>query len=88
MSKLIDNLKRVGYNCCAIYMMDSILITDASRFIAGTMMCLSVMVQLETPHISVLSKCDLVRNKSAIDRFLDPDTDSLLNALNGMSQQK
>jgi len=87
MRTVIRNLQRVGYNLCAVYMMDSILITDASRFMAGVLMSLSVMAQLEIPHISVLSKCDLVRNKRALDAFLDPSTDALLAALNDESHE-
>jgi hypothetical protein len=36
------------------------------------MQCLSTMVMLELPHISVLSKMDLVtRNKRHMRKFLD-----------------
>ena len=45
---------------------------DASKFLSACMQCLSTMVMLELPHISVLSKMDLVtRNKRHMRKFLD-----------------
>ena len=54
-------------------------------FLSGSMMCMSVMAQLELPHVSILSKCDLLPDKSALDNVLEPDTHSLLQSLNCMS---
>lgn len=47
------------------------------------MAALSVMVNLELPHVNLLSKMDLL-NKSArkrLDRFLEPDAHSVLGDL-------
>lgn len=82
MRRVTDSLKRLGYNMCAVYLMDSSLVSDPTRFLAGSMMCLSVMAQLELPHVSVLSKCDLIPDKEKLETFLEPDTYTLLNALN------
>jgi hypothetical protein len=46
------------------------------------MASLSAMIQLELPHINVLTKVDLLPNKRDIDRFLDPDVRLLLEDLN------
>ncbi len=85
MRQFINHLSRLGYQMCAVYLMDAFLITDPTRFLAGSMMCMSVMAQLELPHISVLSKCDLLPDKKALDKVLEPDTDSLLASLNADS---
>ena len=34
--------------------------TDGSKFISGTMAALSVMANMELPHINVLTKMDLL----------------------------
>lgn len=42
---------------------DSLFIVDPTKFISGVLCSLSAMVQLELPHINVLTKCDLVDEK-------------------------
>jgi GTPase SAR1 family protein len=85
MRRVIDVLRRLGYSMCAVYMMDSMLISDPSRFLAGSLMCMSVMAQLELPHVSVLSKCDLIADKDKVDDFLEPDAYSLLRSMESES---
>lgn len=75
--------KQCSYSVCAIYLLDSLFITDSTRFISGTLMCLSAMIQLELPHMNILTKCDLIPNKKQLDKFLDPDMDALLQELQG-----
>lgn len=43
--------------------------TDVTKFISGCMASLSAMVQLELPHINILSKMDLVTNKRDIEEW-------------------
>ena len=81
MNTIINHLKRWGYTACVVYVLDSGLISDSSRFIAGAMMSLSAMIKLELPHINVLSKCDLLPDMSVVEDFLDPDIGSLLSRL-------
>jgi len=84
MQTFVSHLKRLGYSVCAVYL-DAFLVTDPTRFLSGSMMCMSVMAQLELPHISVLSKCDLLPDKSVLEAVLEPDAQSLLQALNAES---
>ena len=44
--------------------------TDITKFISGCMASLSAMVQLELPHINILSKMDLVTNKKDIEEYV------------------
>ena len=74
-------LQREGYSVCALYCIDSLFITDQSRIISGVMMCLSVMTQLELPHINVLTKCDQLQDKSQIDAVCNPDMEEVLGGL-------
>jgi GTPase SAR1 family protein len=80
--------KQCGYQLCAVYLLDALFVTDASRFASGALMCLSAMVQLELPHVNVLSKCDLVPSKRTLKRFLDPDMDVLLDELQGEKRKR
>ncbi|GMP56445.1 hypothetical protein CsSME_00020934 [Camellia sinensis var. sinensis] len=69
------HLKRKNFNVCA-YM------TDVTKFISGCMASLSAMVQLELPHVNILSKMDLVTNKRDIEDYLNPESHVLLSELN------
>lgn len=44
--------------------------TDVTKFISGCMACLSAMVQLELPHVNILSKMDLVTKKKDLEEYL------------------
>jgi len=81
MRTVTDHLQKWGYNVCAVYLIDSLMITDSARYIAGTLMCLSAMVTLEVPHMNILSKCDLIQDKKQLSEFLDPDTETLIAKL-------
>ncbi|KAK9141501.1 hypothetical protein Syun_010901 [Stephania yunnanensis] len=78
----VDHLKRKNFNVCAVYLLDSQFMTDVTKFISGCMASLSAMVQLELPHVNILSKMDLVKNKKDIEDYLNPDSRVLLSELN------
>ena len=42
-----------------VYCLDSQFVQEMPKFIAGQLSALSAMVQLELPHINVLTKVDL-----------------------------
>ncbi|XP_020404777.2 GPN-loop GTPase 3-like isoform X2 [Zea mays] len=46
------------------------------------MASLSAMIQLELPHINILSKMDLISNKKDVEEYLDPNAQVLLSQLN------
>jgi len=78
--KLVNLLQNWNFNLCCIYLVDVQFMTDGAKFLSGTMSALSVMVNLELPHVNILSKMDLL-SKSArkqLDKFLDPDAHALL----------
>ncbi|KAL0918609.1 hypothetical protein M5K25_010627 [Dendrobium thyrsiflorum] len=78
----IEHLKRKNFNVCAVYLLDSQFITDVTKYISGCMSSLSAMVQLELPHVNILSKMDLVKNKKDLDYYLEPEARVLLSELN------
>ncbi|TYJ26160.1 hypothetical protein E1A91_A07G099500v1 [Gossypium mustelinum] len=78
----VEHLKRKNFNVCAVYLLDSQFITDVTKYVSGCMASLSAMVQLEVPHINILSKMDLVTNKRDVKNYLDPEPHHLLSELN------
>lgn len=77
MYNFIQKLKSVGCHICTVYTMDSMLLLDVSKYITSLMIATSVMVRLESPHVTVLTKYDMLPNKvdydfyefSQLDRF-------------------
>lgn len=79
---IVQQLQNWGFQVCAVYLLDAQYLNDVTKFIAGTLTALSTMVQLELPHVNVVTKMDLVQNKLEIESFLDADAQSLLYFLN------
>ncbi|KAK9871815.1 hypothetical protein WA026_014271 [Henosepilachna vigintioctopunctata] len=80
MKKLVSHLLNWNFSICCVFLVDVQFMTDGAKFLSGTMAALSVMVNLELPHVNILSKMDLL-TKSArkrLDRFLEPDCHSIL----------
>jgi hypothetical protein len=69
---------------CSVHLLDSHFIADASKFLSGTLVCLSAMMQLQLPHINVMSKMDLLGKKAKkdiMDLYFDCDVDFLKSEL-------
>jgi len=81
MKSITNELQRLGYNVCVVYCLDSVFVSDAPRFVAGTMMCMAAMFQLELPHVNVLTKVDMIKDKDELDQYLEPDCEDLLNRM-------
>ncbi|EFN59536.1 hypothetical protein CHLNCDRAFT_48498 [Chlorella variabilis] len=60
----VEYLKREGWQICVVYCLDSQFIAEMPKFVAGCLSALSAMVQLELPHVNVLTKVDLCKNKT------------------------
>lgn len=83
MKKLVKLLQDWNFNICSVFLVDVQFMTDGAKFLSGTMAALSVMVNLELPHVNLLSKMDLL-SKSArkrLDRFLEPDSHAIMGDL-------
>jgi GPN-loop GTPase len=77
--ELVKYLSRMGplnINLCAAYLLEATFVVDKAKFFAGTLSAMSAMVNMELPHINVLSKMDLVQSqvgRKELRRFTDPD---------------
>ena len=83
MKRFLSTLEQWDIRVAAIYILDSQFLVEPSKFIAGMCSALSAMVQLQIPHVNVLSKIDLlsVKDKEALDRWLDPSEQLLTECL-------
>ena len=77
--RVINHLKQLGFEMCAVFLLDAQFLIEPSKFIGGMLAALSAMVNLELPHINVLSKVDLLNReaKDNIDKFTDPNAVAL-----------
>ncbi|KAF9527634.1 cytoplasmic protein [Crepidotus variabilis] len=70
--KVVDMLeKRCGFRLAAVHLCDAHYITDASKYVSMLLLSLRAMLQLELPHINVLSKIDLLSQYGDLDFNLD-----------------
>jgi len=79
MRRFVDMLQTWNFRLCGVFLVDSHFMVDGATFLSGTMAALSVMVNLELPHVNVLSKMDLLgaQAKKQLDNFLHPNTRDL-----------
>lgn len=87
MKNLCSSLMDWGFAICGVYLIDSLFVADPSKFISGVLCSLSAMIQLELPHINVLTKCDLI-DPLEVDKYLDPSSDLLLERLTEATPDK
>lgn len=90
MKTLVDTLKSWNFNVCGVFIVDAQFLIDASKYFSGAMAALSVMVQLEVPHLNIMSKMDLldVQCMQVVETYLNPDPGLLLNDLNDSLPKK
>lgn len=83
MKSLMRKMEQWGFRFQAVYLLDSQFMSDPAKFFGGCITALSAMVQLEVPHLNVLSKMDLVAGADAsrLDDFFYADVDTLVEGL-------
>lgn len=85
--QLVELLTSWNFRVASVFLIDSQFMIDGAKFLSGTMAALSVMVNMELPHVNVLSKMDLL-SKSArgqLDKYLEPDSRALLGQVTNES---
>ncbi|CEL94063.1 unnamed protein product [Vitrella brassicaformis CCMP3155] len=72
MRNILEKLGKIDCRLTAVHLIDSMMCTEAHKYISGLLLCLSSMLLLELPHVNVLSKVDLLRiHKEHMDFPLD-----------------
>lgn len=70
--RMLDAVSGWGYagSMVSVFCIDAAFCIDASKFLSGSLLSLSAMIALELPHVSVLTKCDLM-SEQEVDRILN-----------------
>lgn len=74
------------FRLCSVFVLDSGLVNNAPRFVSGILSALSAMALLELPHVSVLSKIDLMAEEEREvleSEFLEPEARFILPRMEG-----
>jgi GTPase SAR1 family protein len=79
---LTNHLKRSGINILSVFCLDSTFITEQSKFVSGCVLSLATMIQMELPHLTVLTKTDMVENKDLLEQMEELDPKTLINEIN------
>jgi len=61
MKNILESLQRMNYRIAAVHLVDSLHCANPASYISILLLSLTTMLQLELPHVNVLSKFDLVR---------------------------
>lgn len=69
--KIFKRLEKLDYRLAVINLIDSFYITTPSQYISILLLALRSMLQLDLPHINVLSKIDLLKNYGELPFNLD-----------------
>ncbi|KAI6020946.1 cytoplasmic protein [Pisolithus microcarpus] len=90
LKRIIQRLSKIGFRLAAVHLCDTHYVTDAAKYVSVLLLSLRTMLQLELPHINVLSKIDLLSQYGDLDFNLDfytevQDLSHLENALNTVS---
>ncbi|XP_076065713.1 GPN-loop GTPase 3 [Oratosquilla oratoria] len=80
MKKFVRQLEMWDFRVCAVFILDSHYMVDGSKFLSGSLTALATMVQMEIPHVNIVSKMDLLSRQARkqLDMFLEPEVHELL----------
>lgn len=83
MRSIVDMLQqRLDFRVAGVYCIDINFIEDGPKYLCGALSALSAMINLELPHVNVLTKCDLLRiDDEEVEKFLEGDTGAILSDL-------
>jgi GPN-loop GTPase len=89
MSRLIALLQQLDIRLCATYLLESQFMDDRTKYFSGVLSAMSCMINLEIPHLNIMSKMDLSKKrKRDLERYLDPDPLLLADEATGMNNPK
>ncbi|XP_071820033.1 GPN-loop GTPase 2-like [Apostichopus japonicus] len=75
--RILAELQKWNFKLAAIHLVDSHYCSDPAKFISVLLTSLSTMLQMELPHVNVLSKVDLIESYGKLAFNLDFYTEVL-----------
>ena len=85
---IADQLQAWSWHVITVYILDAQFVTDGAKYIAGCLQCQAAMMNLELPHINILSKVDLVEDMATLEPFITPDAHLLSSALHNSMETR
>ncbi|KAI7856086.1 GPN-loop GTPase [Circinella umbellata] len=84
MRRICETLGQWNMRICGVYCLESQFIEDKAKYFSGVLSAMSAMVNMEIPHVNVMTKMDLVEGDYGnakkdtlttreLERYLDPD---------------
>ena len=67
MKQIVEHLQHLDFRLAGVFIIDAQFMIEATKFVSGVFATLSTMVNLEIPHISIISKLDLLNKKAKKD---------------------
>jgi hypothetical protein len=80
MHNLARMLQTWGYTIVTVYLLDALFVIEPSKFISGCLLSLSCMLQMELPHVNVITKCDIA-DKNEIEKILNAEGAWMINMM-------
>lgn len=68
-------LQKLGYRLVCVHLSDSICVTQPSLYVSNVLLSLRAMIQMDMPHVNVLSKIDKVSSYDELPFNLEYYTD-------------
>ena len=89
MKKITNYLKKNGFSIVSIFCLDCTFLQEQSKFISGNVLSLATMIQMELPHLTVMTKCDLISKTKLYNQIEDGiETGDLIKELSPMMGKK
>lgn len=94
MRNVFTKLQELDFHLCTVNLIDSHYCSEPTKFISTLMLSLNTMLQMELPHVNVLSKADLLKKYNPkllfnIDFYTEVlDLDYLIEAIEGDPSMK
>jgi len=88
MRDIVEMLQNLDFRVAGVYCIDINFVEDAPKYLAGALAALTAMVNLELPHINVLTKCDLLRKETDVDKYIEADTEAIVSDLKSSMHPK
>jgi len=76
MRKITNHLKKNGFSICSVFCLDCTFLQEQYKFISGSLLSIATMIQMELPHVTVLTKCDLISKTDLYQKILNNDIES------------
>eukprot|EP00418_Pyrodinium_bahamense_P042081 CAMPEP_0179206610 /NCGR_PEP_ID=MMETSP0796-20121207/103022_1 /TAXON_ID=73915 /ORGANISM="Pyrodinium bahamense, Strain pbaha01" /LENGTH=260 /DNA_ID=CAMNT_0020911533 /DNA_START=53 /DNA_END=836 /DNA_ORIENTATION=+ len=87
-ARQVEMLQNLDFRVAGVYCIDINFVEDAPKYLAGALAALTAMVNLELPHINVLTKCDLLRKETDVDKYIEADTEAIVSDLRSSMHPK